>query len=124
MIRLILLLVLFVLLRDLGSAQDTEGFSYKDKGRRNPFVPLVDKTGHYLSSIVGSQQLSVDVVKISGVLWDPQGRSSVLINDQVVGIGQAIYGFKVLEINQDSVKLLKDDKEYIIKLSIEKEAGK
>ena len=58
-------------------------------------------------------------LKVSGILWDAQGRSSVLINNQVLVIGEFVSGFKVVDIARDSVSVSKDGREYIIRLSIE-----
>jgi len=99
--------------------QTEEPFVYDDKGRRNPFLPLVDKDGRYL--LEADVVYSSDELNLSGILWDPQGRSSCLINDQVARIGESIYGFTIKNITKDSVAISKNGKEYILKLSIEEE---
>ena len=90
--------------------------NYEDQGRRDPFIPLVDEQGRYL---LDTEVLySSDEVKLSGILWDPQGESSVLINNQIVKIGESVNGFTLERITKDSITISKHGKEYTIRLSI------
>ena len=97
-------------------AQTEQPIRYDDKGRRDPFLPLIDENGRYLSH---TESLSFDELKLSGILWDPQGASSCLINNQIVKLGESICGFMLEDISKDNITLSKDGKEYIIQLSIE-----
>lgn len=99
-------------------AQEDESFIYDDKGRQDPFSPVVGKNGRYL--LETEVFYSPDELNLSGILWDPQGASSCLINNQIVKIGESIGGFMVENITKDSVTITKDGKEYILRLSIEK----
>jgi type II secretory pathway component PulC len=104
---------------NLAFAQDRVVFSYDEKGKRDPFHPLVDKDGRYLVEI--ELPFSSDVLNLSGILWDPQGKSSALINNQVVRVGDSIGGFAVKDISKDSVIISKDGKKFILKISKEEE---
>jgi len=99
--------------------QVEESFTYDDKGRRDPFLALVDETGQYL--LEEGLFYSPDELNLSGILCDPQGRSSAIINNEIVKEGESIYGFTIKNIVKDRVILSKSGKEYIIQLSIEKE---
>lgn len=88
-------------------------FVYQDEGRRDIFVPLVDKDGRYL--LETEKRYSFSELNLSGILWDPQGNSSALINNQIVMEGETICGFTVKEITRSKVTLFKDDKEYFLK---------
>ncbi|MCQ9208024.1 MAG: DUF2531 family protein [Omnitrophica bacterium] len=113
------LFLALVLTLNFSFAQAEEVFIYQDKGRRDPFRPLVDENGQY---VLGAERpYSSGVLNLSGILWDSQGKSSALINNQVVKIGESISGFTIENITKDSVTLSKDGKEYTIELSIEKE---
>ncbi len=94
-------------------------FVYIDKGRRDPFIPLVAQDGRYLSD--SEELISSDELNLSGILWDPKGRSSCLINNQIIKLGESIYGFKIKNIAKDSVIVSKEGEEYIIRLSTEGE---
>ena len=113
----VLLLIIFILSYGLVFAQEEETFVYTDKGKRDPFVPLVDENGRYLFD--SEEFCTFDDLNLSGILWDPEGKSSCLINNQIVKIGDSIGGFKVTNVTKDSVMLFKNGKEYILRLSIE-----
>lgn len=115
---LIILIALFSELI-LAPGQVKEPFIYNDRGKRDPMVPLVDKDGRYLLS--GEEFYSFSNLRLSGILWDPLGKSSALINNQIIKVGESIWGFKVINITKDSVTFFKDGKDYIIRLSEEKE---
>ena len=97
-------------------AQEEEPFIYNDKGKRDPFIPLVDKNGRYF--LDEGELYSFDDLNLSGILWDPAGKSSALINNQIVKTGESIGGFKISNVTKNSVTLFKDGKEYIMRLSI------
>ncbi|MFX0211382.1 MAG: hypothetical protein ACFFDT_35715, partial [Candidatus Hodarchaeota archaeon] len=71
---------------------------------------------------LGGQDI-FDELKLFGILWDPKGESSVLINDQIMREGESISGFVVQSIERDSVVIYKNGKEYIMRLSVEEKKG-
>lgn len=109
--------ILLIFVFGLAPLAAEEPFIYDDKGKRDPFVPLVDKDGHYLLDT--GTLYSFDELKLFGILWDPEGKSSALINDEVLAVGEAISGFVVQDITKDKVVIYKNGKEYIMRLSIE-----
>ena len=110
---------LLLLSGSLSFAQSEEAFIYDDKGGRDPFFPLVDERGKYLS--VSNLGYSFDNLNLSGILWDAKGESSALINNEVLSVGDSVDGFQITEISQKSVTLGKDGREYTINLSIQEE---
>lgn len=118
-IRLLIFLLFTFSFCGFSLGQPEEPFIYDDKGRRDPFGPLVDENGRYL---LGADVIySSDELHLSGILWDPQGRSSCLINDQVARAGESIYGFTVKNITKDTVTISKNGREFTLRLSIEEE---
>ena len=113
----VLLLIFLLLQSSLVFAQEEEPFIYTDKGKRDPFVPLVDENGRYL--LDSEEFCTFEDLNLSGILWDPKGKSSALINNQIVKTGESIGGFRVTNVTKDSVTLFKNGKEYILRLSIE-----
>ena len=113
------LLIFLLLTFNFAFCQVEVSFIYDDKARRDPFLPLVDERGRY--HLDTELPYSSDELNLSGILWDPQGKSSALINEQIVKTGESIYGFTIKNITKDSVTLSKDAKEYILRLSEEKE---
>ncbi len=97
-------------------AQQEKTFIYDHKGRRDPLLPLVNEKGQYL--LDPQLPYSSSEIKISGILWDPQGRSSVIVNNQIVKVGESVSGFMIERIDKESVTISKDGKKYIMKLSV------
>ena len=94
-------------------------FTYDDQDKRDPFRPLVDKDGRYLSGT--GLSYSSEGLKLSGILWDPQGQSSALINNQVVQAGDALGSFTIESISKNSVTISKDGRQIMLRLNIEEE---
>lgn len=115
-----ILLILFLLAAcGLSHAQpDEAGFIYDARGKRDPFSPLVDADGRYRSE--EGLVYSADELKLSGILWDPEGKSSCLINNQIVKVGESIYGFMLKRITKDSVIITQGEEELVLRLSEEK----
>lgn len=82
-------------------------FVYEDKGKRNPFVPLVTPEGRLLKldkqSITSSEGLAIE-----GIIYDKFGRSFAIVNTEVVGIGDSVGDYQVLKIFEDKVVFIKD----------------
>lgn len=57
-------------------------------------------------------------LKLSGILWD-ETSPAVIINDEIVGIGDEIDGKKIIRIDRDRVVLEVEGEEYILKLEEE-----
>jgi hypothetical protein len=97
--------------------QQEEPFVYNDRSRRDPFLPLVDEDGRYLSE--SELPYYSGELKLTGILWDSQGDSSCLINNQIAKVGDSISGFVVENITKDSVTISKEGRNYIMRLSAE-----
>lgn len=89
-------------------SEEVEKFPYNPQGHRDPFVALV-RDGR----IVGVPTLrSTETLRpmLYGILWDPEGRSSIaLINDKEVTVGDQVGTYRVEEIRPDAVVLAQDD---------------
>jgi hypothetical protein len=87
-------------------AQDN--FTYQLKGKRNPFIPLVDKSG-MLMKLDKEEEKGQSELSIDGIIYDKQGVSYALVNGRVVGTGDYAGEYRVLKIQDDKVSFLKDD---------------
>lgn len=110
------ILISLLLTFSLAFAEVEESFNYDDKGKRDPFVSLVDDNGYYL--LETELLYSSSELQLSGILWDPQGRSSALINNQVVKVGETIYGFTIKDITKEAVVISNGNQEFILRVSI------
>ena len=114
-----LLLLNLTFLLDLAWAQIEGSFTYDDKNKRDPFLPLVDQNGRYLLS--SELFYSSGALELTGILWDKYGNSSALLNNKIVKVGEDVSGYKVEIITKNSVTISKDGKEYKITVSDDKE---
>jgi len=84
-----------------------EEFVYDSKGKRNPFIPLVDSGGKLINlekeDTGASSDLSVD-----GIIFDKQGVSYCIVNGAVVGLGDNVGDYRVLKIMDNKVVFIKD----------------
>ncbi len=98
------------------SAQE-EAVLYDDAGKRDPFMPLVDENGRFVLDV--GELFSFTDLSLAGILWDPGGDSTALINDEIVQTGQLFYGFIIEKIAESSVTVSRDGQEYTLWLSEE-----
>lgn len=120
--QFIWILIFLLLTPSSAFGQIEQSFNYEDKGRRDPFLSLVDKNGNYL--LKTELLYSSSELQLSGILWDPQGKSSALINNQVVKVGESIFGFVIKDITKESVIVSKDNQEFILKVPVLPVQGK
>ena len=85
-----------------------EDYIYQSKGKRNPFIPLVDKSGR-LMKLEKEVEKGQSGLSIDGIIYDKQGVSYALVNGRVVGTGDYVGELRVLKIQDDKVAFLKDD---------------
>lgn len=101
---------LSLLLLPLHGAPD----KYYSKGKRDPFVPLV--TGEVRTGLGLQAVEDVDDVRFEGIIYDPSGKSMVVLNDEVLKEGDKMYNVEVVKINKSSVTIKVHDMVYTIKL--------
>ena len=94
----------------------SEGTQYKyySKGKRDPFVPLV--TGEVRTSLGLAAVEDVDDVRLEGIIYDPSGKSMVVLNDEVLKEGDKLYNVEVVKIDKNSVTIKVHDRVHTIKL--------
>ncbi len=97
------------------SAETNGGrFIYEDKDQRDPFVPIVAKSGRVLSNI--NVKRSVKTVSLEGIIFASDGESLALINGEPCRLGDKVEGFKVKEIQPERVTLEADGEEFVLEL--------
>ncbi len=82
------------------------GAEYQAKGRRDPFIPLLDSEGRRIhppgvEDEEGSPGLGN--LLLQGILFDPKAESYAVINGQVVREQEELEGVRVVRIEPDSV---------------------
>lgn len=97
----------------LAPAQGQE-YKYYSKGKRDPFIPLV--TGEAKAGLGLQAVEDIDDVRVEGVIFDPNGKSIVVLNDEILKEGDKMYNVEVLRINRNSVTIKIHDRAHSISL--------
>jgi ABC-type microcin C transport system permease subunit YejE len=90
---------------------------FAEEQRRDPFISLVTEDGR----LITFKEKKKDELEVEGILYDPYGRASAIVNSQIVRIGDWIGEYQVYRIEKDRVIFLKEGKEFIVKLEKEEE---
>lgn len=94
-------------------------FKYDHHGKRDPFIPLVDKDGNLLPEVrpIGS----VEELRLEGVLWDREGESYAIISGSILKVGDMLADYKLVKIERKAVILTRAGEEVRINLNEEEE---
>ncbi len=94
-------------------------FKYDLHGKRDPFIPLVDKEGNLLPEMrpIGS----LEELNLQGILWNEKGESYAIISGTVLRVGDALLDYKVIKIEQKGVVLTRAGEEVTINLHVVEE---
>lgn len=58
-----------------------------------------------------------EIFYVDGILFDTHGKSFATINEKVLSAGESIRNIKIIKINEDSVEVVVDGKNKILKVS-------
>lgn len=89
---------------------------YDAKGKRDPFIPLINAEGRLLKL---DNENSSRGLSLEGIIYDKNGQSLAIINSEIMQIGDKIIDYQVLKIEENAVILIKDGE--IIRVALEKE---
>lgn len=93
-------------------------FVYNDKGKRDPFIPLVTPDGRLLK--LDKEEGTVGLL-IEGIIYDEHGLSYAIVNGDAVKTGDRIGNYQVLKIRRDSIVFIKEGQPIELKLNKEGE---
>ena len=94
---------------------EEEKFEYRSFGRRDPFVPLVGIKKKAGASGIMSV-LTVDDISLEGILVNSDGTKSVIMNGDILRVGEQKGRVKVEAITVNAVKVKINEAVYDIKL--------
>ena len=94
------------------TASSQEAFTYNDKGKRDPFWPLVTSTGSI--NTYETDFILSDLV-LEGIMADKDANLAI-INGRILKKNDRIGQFVVMEVGEDSVVLSNDDQQFELKL--------
>jgi len=90
-------------------------YKYDSRGKRDPFVPLVGATSsksvHSIEDII-----SIEDVDLQGVASDSRGRTSAIINGEMIKVGQTIGRLTLKSISSTKIHLSIDEVPYSISI--------
>ncbi len=95
--------------------------AYDAKGKRDPFVPLV-RDGRAIAAgetLLLSGPVDASLPLLGGILWDPTGRSIVLLNGKETMVGDVVGGYRVAEIHEDQVVLEGEGRRVTLRITFE-----
>ncbi|MCD4781480.1 MAG: hypothetical protein K8S27_13180 [Candidatus Omnitrophica bacterium] len=93
-----------------------EKFNYDDKGRRDPFWPLVKPTGEIVRY---ENEFSITDLLLEGIMLGDGGKNIAIINGRIVQENDKVGQFKIHRIEKEKVILFKNKIKY--ELNIKKE---
>lgn len=96
-------------------------FTYDPRGKRNPFIPLVTSEGRLLKLDKEASDGGIKDLLIEGIIYDKQGRSYVLVNGSVAGIGDIVNDYQILRIEEKKVIFIKEGQALEIEFNKEEE---
>lgn len=106
-IKLVILLALaLVFISDYALAQRQSG-PLNDTQERDPFIALVTNDGRLLKF----ERKSSGPVEVEGIIYDSQGLSYVIVNEDILGIGDWVGEYQLYKIEKDKVIFLKQGQE-------------
>ena len=92
---------------------ESDAFVYNVKDRRDPFIPLLGVGAHKTSA---APSISIDSLKLEGVVVDPKQGSFIMVDGEVYGIGDLVGPYKVEKIEENRVVLKYNKEQYELKL--------
>jgi hypothetical protein len=95
-----------------------EQFVYDAKGKRDPFIPLVTPDGRLLKL---GQEEGISELSLEGIFYDQAGGSYLIVNGEVVRVGEKIGDYQVLKIEKKKATFLKNGEPIEVKLKGEEE---
>ena len=113
-----LLIFLFFLFTNLSLVLGQDAFIYDAHGKRNPFISLVTPEGRLLK-LDKQEATSSGGLTIEGIIYDKLGRSFAIVNTEVVGIGDSVGDYQVLNIYENKVIFIKNGEPLEVELTKE-----
>ncbi len=84
---------------------------YQPKGKRDPFIPLILPDGRRIPPPGIEEESGVPglgSVVLQGILFDPAGNSTAILNGQILRENEEWEGIKLLKIEANSVTIWKN----------------
>lgn len=80
---------------------------FNDKDERDPFISLVTSDGRLLKF----ERERSGPIEVEGIIYDAQGLSYVIVNEDILGIGDRVGEYQLYKIEKNKVIFLKEGKE-------------
>jgi len=90
-----------------GAVFAQESFVYDSGGKPDPFNPWVTSDGR-LQILKNREKNSETELSLEGIIYDKYGLSYVVVNGEVVKIGDTVDGYQILKIEEKRVIFIKE----------------
>lgn len=97
---------------------ESQGYQYESHGKRDPFAPLIGQ-GRSAATVGLEDVASIAELKLEGIATGAKGKTTAILNGELMKEGDLRGIVKVLRINKNSVIVLMGGKEYTVGLSEE-----
>jgi len=115
------MLICAVLSCEIALADEADSFAYDNKGKRDPFVPLLKGTTGGYADLENIEAVSELVLE--GVVWDPEGGSLAVINGTILKEGESLGSVRLLKIDRQKAFLEIDGIKHEIYVREKREGG-
>lgn len=92
-----------------------DAYVYSSNDKRDPFVPLVGASAISTGYVPGDIS-SINDIKLQGIIIDPDGTRSAVINGEILKEGQTFGSAKVEKIDSDAISVSIGGKTYKLDL--------
>ena len=111
--NVIMLLSFIFLLCTISLASEDSLFQYDDKGKRDPFWPLVNSAGTVTSY---ESSYSLSELTLEGILTGNNAQNVAMINGKILSEGEQLGQFTILEVREDSVIMENEGQKFKLQL--------
>ena len=113
---IVLIAILSINMVNIRASEINISFNYPATGLRDPFVPSSASTPKQVEEEENADNiLAQKHLKVEGILWDPND-PYVIINDNILRVGDEIEGIMILKIEKESVTFGYKDKTLVVPL--------
>ena len=117
--RIAVFMTFFVFIMVVLPLSANENFKYDPKNNRDPFRPLVDRSGNILPEV---RPIAANVqLNLEGIVWSSKADSYAIVGGMVVRKGDMLGDYRVKTIQKTSVILERGNEESVINLRSEDE---
>lgn len=87
------------------SSVPAQEYTYKYQGQRDPFIPLISSSGY----LVNLEPQENGALHLEGIMYDADGESMIIVNGELLRVGESIGNAMISSIEPDKVIVIKNN---------------